>query len=101
MMLKSARHYVAGTCVKVTAPSTVPECSAWDSDRQRTSTSMKRRLQQLFFKGDRRVTGRVVYVGSESTRQQLNKKGMIKIELRDAAGSRIVITADPDNLRRV
>ena len=97
--MKSASKYMtAGTRVKVATPGPVPVTSVWDDDRQRSSPNVKRRLQALFFKGDRRITSQVVYVGSESMRERLKKKNQMKVELRDAAGSRIVITADVDNI---
>lgn len=99
-MRTAAKHYTAGARVKVADPGPVPQWSAWDDDRQRTSTPVKKRLQQLFFKGDRRVTAQIVYIGSETVRQQLKKKGQIKVQLRDPSGSTITITADANNLTR-
>lgn len=88
----------AGARVKVKTPGPVPEWSTWDDDRQRTSSSVKRRLQQLFFRGDRRIAASVVYIGSESIRDRLKAKQQVKVELRDAAGAAVVILADATNL---
>ena len=99
--MKSATKYMtAGTRVKVSTPGPVPVTSVWDDDRQRCSPSVKKRLQALFFKGDRRISSQVVYIGSESMRERLKKKNLMKVELRDPAGSRIIITADADNIMR-
>ncbi len=87
----------AGARVKVKNPGPVPTWSTWEND-QRTSTSVKRRLQQLFFKGDRRITGHVVYIASESQRDRLKSKGKVKVELRDPAGSSVIVLAENDNL---
>ncbi|MFH1747958.1 MAG: hypothetical protein ABIG44_13060 [Planctomycetota bacterium] len=87
----------SGTRVKVKDPGVVPAWSAWDPC-QRTSTSVKRRLQQLFFRGDRRVTAEILYIASETLRDQLRSKGQVKVEVRDAAGSSVVLLAASDNL---
>ncbi|MBN2447036.1 MAG: hypothetical protein JXO22_09935 [Phycisphaerae bacterium] len=91
----------AGTRVKVVAPMSVPIDSTWDDDNQRTSRAVKRRLQQLFFKGDRRIHAAVQYVISETDRARLKRDNQVKIEVRDAAGSSIVITAPTDKLKAV
>lgn len=88
----------AGTRVKVKAPGSVPQWSAWDDDHQRTSTPVKKRLQQLFFRGDRRITASIVYIGSEALRDRLRARNQVKVELRDPAGASIVILADSQNL---
>jgi len=99
MMRAGAKFMAAGTRVKVNNPGAVPQTSVWDDDGQRTSTSVKKRLQQLFFKGDRRISAQIVYVGSESERERLRRKNQIKVEIRDAAGSCIVITAGTGDVR--
>lgn len=91
--MRSARALAAGTLVKVKAPVSVPQWSKWDDDGQRTSNSVKKRLQMQFFKGDRRVQARVVYVSSEHERFKLKKNGHLKVELRDPAGVSITILA--------
>ncbi len=88
----------AGARVRVRKPGPVPEWSTWDDDGQRTSTPVKKRLQQLFFRGDKRVTAEVIYIGNESLRDRLKSKGQLKVELRDPAGASIVILAEATNL---
>src|SRR5512135_2637009 len=88
----------AGARVRIRQPGPVPEWSTWDDDGQRTSTPVKKRLQQLFFRGDKRVQAEVVYIGNESVRDRLKSKGQVKVELRDPAGACIVIIADATNL---
>ncbi len=88
----------AGSRVRVRKPGPVPEWSKWDDDGQRTSTPVKKRLQQLFFRGDKRVQAEIVYIGNESVRDRLKSKNQVKIELRDPAGASIVIIADAMNL---
>lgn len=98
MLGSKNRAFTAGTRVKVRQPMAVPVDSAWDDDGQRTSNSVKKRLQQLFFKGDKRIQAEVVYVSSESLRAKLKRKEQIKVSLRDAAGSRVVITASVNDV---
>jgi len=90
----------AGTRVKILEPGAVPMWSEWEDDGGRSSTPVKRRLQQLFFRGDRRISAEVVYVGNESERDKLRNLGRCKVQLRDAAGSMVVVTADVDNLKK-
>jgi len=99
MMRKTMKYLTAGTRVKVAQPISVPASSVWENDHQRTSTPVKRRLQQLFFKGDRRISAETVYISSEDERLRLRGKGMVKVQLRDAAGCMIVITAPDDCLK--
>lgn len=95
------KHFTAGTKVRVLSPTnSVPHWSTWDDDRQRTSTPVKRKLQSMFFAGDKRVHAAIVYISSESEREALKRKNMVKVELKDPAGSRIVITADMGNLEQ-
>ncbi len=84
--------------MKVRRPGAIPEWSTWDDDRQRTSNAVKKRLQHLFFRGDRRIQASVVYVASEALRAQLKAKKQVKVQLRDPAGASVVILADADNL---
>lgn len=98
-MMSSMKFLSAGTRVKVHSPMSVPTDSTWDDDNQRTSTPVKKRLQQLFFKGDKRVHAEVVYVSSESVRAKLKSKDLVKVALRDPAGSSIVITAPTAHLK--
>lgn len=87
----------AGTRVRVKETGSVPEWSNWDPC-QRSSTSVKRRMQTAFFKGDKRIQGEIVYIASESLRERLRRDNRVKVQLRDAAGVQIVIVADPENL---
>jgi hypothetical protein len=88
----------AGTRVKIAAPGEVPDWSSWDDDGQRVSNSVKKRLQQLFFRGDRRVCATVVYIIKESEREKLKRNGWVKVEIRDSAGSTVIVTAEAENL---
>ncbi len=98
MAMQTAKFISAGTRVKVTKPISVPQASTWDNDGGRCSTPVKKRLQQLFFKGDKRISGEVVYIGSEDVRTRLRAKGLLKVMIRDAAGSMITITAPAESL---
>lgn len=98
-MVSGVKHVSAGTRVKIHSPMAVPSESTWDDDNQRTSNSVKKRLQQLFFKGDRRVQAEVVYVASETVRARLKRNSLVKIQVRDPAGSCIVITAPTAHLK--
>ena len=88
----------AGARVKVKKAGSVPEWSAWDDDHQRTSTSVKKRLQQMFFAADKRISAQVIYIGSESLRDRLKSKNQVKVEVRDPAGASVVLLADATNL---
>ncbi|MEP0847681.1 MAG: hypothetical protein HRF50_12800 [Phycisphaerae bacterium] len=98
MAIGNVKFISAGTRVKVRTPGDVPAWSEWDDDHQRTSVSVKRRLQKLFFAGDRRIGAEVVYVSNEAQREKLRTAGRVKLQLRDPAGSIIVITAPLENL---
>jgi hypothetical protein len=94
MVQSNGKFIISGTRVRVKSPGSVPATSTWDDDHQRTSTPVKKRLQQAFFKGDKKVRGEVIYISSESIRERLRSKGQVKVEIRDPAGSCIVITAE-------
>ncbi|UCD29636.1 MAG: hypothetical protein JSV03_03915 [Planctomycetota bacterium] len=96
----AGKHMAAGTKVRVAEPMAVPTWSKWDDDRGRTSTSVKKRLQSLFFNGDRKVSAEVLYVSRESERVILRRQGLIKLRLREASGTSLTITADPATLVR-
>ncbi len=100
MIKASSRHLAAGTRVRVSRPGPVPSGSTWDDDGHRTSNHVKRRLQQLFFKADKRIHAEIVFVASETERERLRRAGMTKVQLRDPAGSMIVISAPVDLLQR-
>ena len=91
----------SGTRVSVIEGGAVPSWSKWDDDRQRTSPSVKRRLQRLFFGGDRRILADVIHIGIESERTLLKRKGQVKVRVRDSSGANIVITAEVEGLRVV
>lgn len=97
-MMKS-KHMTAGTRVKILNPSSVPTWSEWDDDGLRTSTPVKKRLQTMFFAGDKRISAEVIYIGNESLRDKLRNLGRVKVSLRDPAGSSIIVTADVGNLK--
>lgn len=97
-MKASPRSIPAGTRVKVREPGPVPLWSEWDDDNQRTSTPVKRRLQQMFFGGDKKIQAEVVFISSETERERLKRDSRVKVALRDPAGSRIIVTADATNL---
>ena len=99
MAMQAAKFISAGTRVKIAAPIAVPAESTWDNDGGRCSTPVKKRLQQMFFRGDKRISGEVVYIGSEDVRTRLRNKGLVKVQIRDAAGSMITITAPVEHLK--
>ncbi len=98
MGFEKVKQFAAGTKVRVSEPGEIPEWSEWDDDHGRTSGSVKRRLQQMFFRGDKKITAEVVYIAKESEREGLQRKGRVKVRLRDPSGSALVITADPSKL---
>ncbi len=95
------KYLAAGTKVRIKEPCDVPEWSKWDDDGGRTSSQVKKRMQAMFFRGDRKIVGEVLYIGRESEREMLRRKGQIKIRVRDSAGTMLAITADPSNLIKV
>ncbi|MBL8878916.1 MAG: hypothetical protein JNG88_07330 [Phycisphaerales bacterium] len=97
-MMGAPRAMSAGTRVRVVEAGPVPSTSTWDDDHNRTSTSLKRRLQQMFFNGDKKIQAEIVFIGSESERDSLRRKNLVKVAVRDPAGSAIVITAESKNL---
>lgn len=97
-MMGAPRALAAGTRVRVKEAGPVPVVSTWDDDHNRTSTSLKRRLQQQFFNGDKKIQAEIVFIGSESERETLKRKNLVKVAIRDPAGSGIVITAESINL---
>jgi uncharacterized NAD(P)/FAD-binding protein YdhS len=101
MVAAGAKFLAAGTRVEIAEPGPVPHWSTWDDDKQRTSTPVKKRLQQMFFKGDRRIRAEIVYISSESERERMKTRGLVKLQIKDPAGSLIVITAGASQLRAV
>ena len=101
MAFNESKYLAVGTKVKVAEPMEVPEWSTWDDDKGRTSGSVKKRLQGMFFRGDRKVVGEIVYIAKDSVREKLRRNGQIKVRIKDQSGSMLVITADPAKLVKV
>jgi hypothetical protein len=99
MAFDTGKYLAVGAKVRVAEPTEVPEWSAWDDDHGRTSSSIKKRLQYLFFQGNSKILAEVVYVSKEAEREKLRRQGRVKIRLRDPSGCMLVITADPAQLR--
>jgi hypothetical protein len=100
MSFGNNKDFAAGTKVRVSEPMEVPEWSKWDDDKGRTSGPLKKRLQQMFFRGDRKITAEIVYIASETEREKLRRKGQVKVRIKDQSGCALVITADPSRLER-
>lgn len=96
----AAKTLVAGTKVKVITPGDPPAWSEWDDDKGRTGPPVKKRLQTQFFRGDPKIAAEVLYIANESERDELRKKGRVKVRIKEASGSMIVITADAGNLQK-
>lgn len=99
MMSGSMKYVAAGTRVSVANAGPVPNWSKWDDDGQRTSVPVKKRIQKAFFNGERKIQAEVTYIGNEGERDKLRLLGRCKVQLRDPAGSMIVITAETANLK--
>ena len=100
MAFEGNKNLAAGTKVKVVEPMDVPEWSKWDDDKGRIAGSVKKRLQQQFFRGDHKLVAEIVYIGSEEVRERLRRKGQVKVRVRDQSGCAITITADPSRLTK-
>lgn len=98
--ISSPKHMASGTRVRVARPGPVPPWSEWDDDRGRTSGPVKRRMQEMFFRGDRKLTAEIAWVTSESERDELGRKGRVKIKVKESAGTVLIITADRENLQK-
>ena len=98
MSFGSSKHLAVGTKVRVAEPMDVPEDSKWEDDHGRISPSLKKRIQAQFFKGEKKLVAEVMYIAKESEREKLRRKGLIKIRVRDPAGSILILTADPSKL---
>ncbi len=101
MAFDMKKFLAVGARVKVAEPIEVPDWSKWDDDRGRTSSTVKKRLQSLFFRGQKNITAEVVYIGKESEREKLRRTGRVKLRIRDQAGSMLTILADPEKLVRL
>jgi uncharacterized protein YhfF len=88
------QELASGTRVRIRESMDVPQWSEWDDDKGRASAPTKRRLQQLFFKGSKKVTGEIVYVAKESERDKLRRIGRCKVRIRDSSGAAVVITCE-------
>src|SRR5262245_22219 len=100
MSFDNNKNMAAGTKVRMGEPGEVPEWSKWDDDGGRISSSVKKRLQQMFFRGDRKISAEIVYIASEEDRERLRRKGQTKVRVRDQSGCAITFTADPSKLVR-
>jgi hypothetical protein len=98
MSFNMQKYLSEGTRVRVAQSMDVPESSAWDDDDGRVSTRVKQMLQKRFFRGDPHLTAETVYVARESERERLRRKGLVKLLVRDQAGTYMVLTADPRKL---
>lgn len=94
----NGKHIAAGSKVRISEPMDVPHWSEWDDDHGRTSVPTKRRLQVQFFRGDRKLHAEVMYIANEGERLKLQRQGRVKVRIRDASGSTVVITADSTKL---
>lgn len=92
------KHLAVGSKVRVAEPMEVPEYSSWDDDAGRISASTKKRMQAMFFRGERKLLAEIVYISKESERERLRRKGLVKVRLRDQAGCMLTLTADPKTL---
>lgn len=99
-MLATAKFVSAGTRVRIRDAGPVPNWSEWECDGGRTSTPVKKRLQKMFFSADKKLSAEVVYISNESERDKLRNLGRVKVQIRDAAGSILVVTAPVDNLAK-
>ena len=98
MSFNKSKSFSAGSKVRVVEAMDVPEWSKWDDDKGRISGSVKKRLQQQFFRGDHKLSCEVVYIASEEERERLRRKGQIKVRVKDQSGCAITLTADPAKL---
>lgn len=98
MAFDGNKYLAVGAKVRIAESMEVPDWSTWDDDHGRISSSIKKRLQTMFFKGSNKITAEVVYVAKESDREKLRRLGRVKVRLRDPSGSMLVITADPKQL---
>jgi hypothetical protein len=96
----TSKHLASGTKVRIAEPMDVPPWSTWDDDKGRTSGAVKKRLQQRFFRADRKLTAEIIYIASEEVRERLRRKGQTKVHVRDQSGCAMVLTADPTTLVR-
>lgn len=98
--MAEGKHIAAGTRVKITESMDVPRWSECDDDKGRTSVPTKRRLQLLFFRGDKKVSAEVVYISNESEREKLQRLGRVKVRVREPSGSCVVFTAAASDIKK-
>ena len=98
MGFAQTNHFGPGTKVRIAQPMPIPQWSTWDDDKGRASTPVKRRLQLMFFKGDKKVSAEVMYIANETEREKLRRLGRVKIRLRDLSGASVTITAENSKL---
>jgi len=96
----AVKQLAAGVKIRVITPGEPPPWSEWEDDHGRTAPPVKKRMQQMFFRGDRKIAAEIVFIGSESERDELRRKGRVKVRLKEAAGTVLVITADAANLQK-
>jgi hypothetical protein len=101
MAFDMKKFMAVGTKVRVVEPMDVPEYSTWDDDGGRTSAMLKKRMQSMFFRGDRKLVAEIMYIGKESERERLRRKGLVKLRIKDQAGCILTLTADPNKLQPV
>jgi hypothetical protein len=99
MSFDGNKYLAVGAKVQVVEPTEVPEWSTWDDDHGRISSSIKKRLQTMFFKGSDKITAEILYVAKESEREKLRRLGRVKVRLRDQSGCTLVVTADSSQLQ--
>jgi hypothetical protein len=100
MALTTSKFLSAGTRVRISEPMRVPSWSEWDNDGGRISTPVKKRLQQAFFDGDKKIAAEIVFISSTDERDRMRNKGIVKVSLRDPAGCSLVITAPADRIQK-
>ena len=100
MAFADNKHFASGTKVRIAESMDVPQWSTWDDDKGRTSGAVKKRLQQRFFRADRKLTAEIIYIATEEARERLRRKGQTKVRVRDQSGCAMVLTADPATLVR-
>lgn len=91
---------VSGTPVKVITPGPPPPGVEWDDDKQRTSGPVKKRMVEMFFRGDKKLRSEVAWIVSESARDELKRKGLMKVKVRESSGTTLTFTVPAANLRK-
>ena len=100
MGFAQTNHFGSGTKVRMSKPMSVPQWSIWDDDKGRVSTPVKKRLQTMFFKGDKKVSAEVMYIPKETEREKLRRLGRVKVRIRDLSGASVIITAENAQLAK-